>query len=184
MTRETGIQFQVELYQRLKKWYLILPCLIPSIIRDESRVKWVNPGKGIPPTIYLGIVAIEKGAFGSPSTALHSHYDFICCFLRKFLFLHTILSLDRILSVATTPGGVDLGVMAMKGYFAFLKAQGLEPHQKMFNIISRTLVEGVLPLCRHAIGVFCGLSRLGYISLESKWCIYTVVLAWLLLEIN
>ena len=38
---------QVELYQRLKKWYLMLPCLTLCIIRHVSRVKWSNPGKGI-----------------------------------------------------------------------------------------------------------------------------------------
>ena len=33
MVRMTEVQSQVELYQRLKKWYLILPCLTLSIIR-------------------------------------------------------------------------------------------------------------------------------------------------------
>ena len=39
---ETWVQSQVELYQRLKKWYLISPCLTLSIIRYGSRVKWSN----------------------------------------------------------------------------------------------------------------------------------------------
>ena len=39
----------VESYQRLKKWYLLPPCLILSIIRYVSRVKWRNPGKGVAP---------------------------------------------------------------------------------------------------------------------------------------
>ena len=30
-TRETGVQSQVKSYQRLKKWYLMLPCLALSI---------------------------------------------------------------------------------------------------------------------------------------------------------
>ena len=47
MARETGVQSQVESYQRLKKWYLIPPCLTLSIIRYVSRVKWSNPGKGV-----------------------------------------------------------------------------------------------------------------------------------------
>ena len=38
-----------ESYQRLKKWYLIPPCLTLSIIRYGSRVKWSNQGKGIAP---------------------------------------------------------------------------------------------------------------------------------------
>ena len=33
-----------------KKWYLIPPCLILSIIRYVSRVKWSNPGKGVAPS--------------------------------------------------------------------------------------------------------------------------------------
>ena len=35
-------------------------CLTLSNISYELRVKWINPGKGV--------VAIEKGAFGSSST--------------------------------------------------------------------------------------------------------------------
>ena len=41
--QETGVQSQVESYQRHKKWYLIPPCLTLSIIRNGSRVKWRNP---------------------------------------------------------------------------------------------------------------------------------------------
>ena len=37
------------LIQRLKKWYLMPPCLTLSIIRYGSRVKWVNPEKGVAP---------------------------------------------------------------------------------------------------------------------------------------
>ena len=33
IVRETDVQSQVESYQRLKKWYLMSPCLILSIIR-------------------------------------------------------------------------------------------------------------------------------------------------------
>ena len=47
MARETWVQSQVESYQRLKKWYLMLPCLAVSIIRFGSRVKWSNPGRGV-----------------------------------------------------------------------------------------------------------------------------------------
>ena len=46
----------------LKKSYLIPPCLTLIIIRNGSRVKWSNP-------LHLSVVAIEKGAFGSPSTS-------------------------------------------------------------------------------------------------------------------
>ena len=47
MAWETAVQFQVESYQRLKKWYLIPPCLTLGIIRYVSKVKWSNPGKGV-----------------------------------------------------------------------------------------------------------------------------------------
>ena len=49
MARETWVQSQVESYQRLKKWYLMPPCLTLSIIRYGSRIKWSNPGKGVAP---------------------------------------------------------------------------------------------------------------------------------------
>ena len=50
MVRETWVQSQVASYQRLKKWYLIPPCLKLSNIRYLSRVKWSNPGKGVAPS--------------------------------------------------------------------------------------------------------------------------------------
>ena len=59
---ETWVQSQVESYQRLKKWYLMPPCLALRIIRYGSRVKCSNP------PLHLSVEAIEKGAFESPST--------------------------------------------------------------------------------------------------------------------
>ena len=50
MVRETGVQSQVESYQRLKKWYLMPPCQALSIIRLASRVKWSNPWNGVVPS--------------------------------------------------------------------------------------------------------------------------------------
>ena len=47
MARETLVQSQVKSYQRLKKWYLMLLCLVFSIIRYRSRVKWSNLGKEV-----------------------------------------------------------------------------------------------------------------------------------------
>ena len=68
MARETWVQSQVESYQRLKKWYLMLPCLTLSIIKYRSRVKWSNPGKGVAPFPIPWSSSYRKGAFGSPST--------------------------------------------------------------------------------------------------------------------
>ena len=47
--RKTGVQSQVESYQRLKKWYLIPPFLNLSMVRYRSIVKWSNPGKELAP---------------------------------------------------------------------------------------------------------------------------------------
>ena len=35
MARKTWVQSQVESYQKLKKWYLMLPCLTLSIIKGK-----------------------------------------------------------------------------------------------------------------------------------------------------
>ena len=51
---------------RLKKWYFTL------IIRYVSRVNWSNPAERVAPPLHLGVVAIEKGAFGSPPTTVAS----------------------------------------------------------------------------------------------------------------
>ena len=51
----------------------------------------------------------------------------------------------------------------------------------LFSIISGTLVGGVLPLCRDAVGVFCNLSRRGLLCLKSnlsfviRWLWYNIV---------
>ena len=50
MAWKTWVQCWVESYQKLKKWYLMPPCLTLSIIRYGSRVKWSNPGKGVVPS--------------------------------------------------------------------------------------------------------------------------------------
>ena len=51
MARETRVRSQVASYQRLKKWYLLPPCLTLSIIRYISSVKWSNLGKGVAPSL-------------------------------------------------------------------------------------------------------------------------------------
>ena len=50
MVQETGVQSPVKSYQRLKKWNLMPPCLILSIIIYVSRVKWSNQGKRVAPS--------------------------------------------------------------------------------------------------------------------------------------
>ena len=85
MARETGVQSQVESYQRLKKWYLIPPCLTLSIIRYVSRVKWSNPWKRVTPSPTPWCSSYWKGSFCLPSTTvvknlqLARYYLFYLC---------------------------------------------------------------------------------------------------------
>ena len=96
MVREIRVQSQVESYQKLfKKWHLIPPCLTLSFIRYVWRVKWSNQGKGVVPSPSPRVVAIENGAFGSPSITVANFttlliyvyiyiYIYICGFFNKF----------------------------------------------------------------------------------------------------
>ena len=67
MVRETGVQSQVELCQRVKNgtW-----CLLANT--DPYKVwikgKWCNAGRGVASSLNIGVLANEKEAFGSLST--------------------------------------------------------------------------------------------------------------------
>ena len=61
MAWKTWVQSQVESYQRLKKWYLMPPCLTLSIMRYRSMAKWVNPGKGVVPSPTPWCSSYRKG---------------------------------------------------------------------------------------------------------------------------
>ena len=68
MVMETGVQSQVELYQRLKKWYLMPPCLTQHYkVRIKGKVEQSRKGIIVPP-LQLSVIAIERGAFRSPKT--------------------------------------------------------------------------------------------------------------------
>ena len=82
MIREIWAQSQVTSYQRLKKWYLIPPCLTLSNTRYASRVKWGNPGKGVEPSLTLRcsiywkgdlLVALDYGRPWLRSPTLHTY---------------------------------------------------------------------------------------------------------------
>ena len=62
MVRETGVQSQVESYQRLKIWYLMPLRLTLNFIRSGSRVKWSNPGNGVAPSPTLWCSSYCKGS--------------------------------------------------------------------------------------------------------------------------
>ena len=53
---------------KTQKWYLMPLGLIFSIIRYGSRVSGAIQGNELRPPLHLGVVVIEKGAFGTPST--------------------------------------------------------------------------------------------------------------------
>ena len=61
MVRETWVQSQVESYQKLKKWFLLPPCLTFSIIRYGSRVNRSIPGKGVAPSPTPRCCSYRKG---------------------------------------------------------------------------------------------------------------------------
>ena len=63
MVWKTGVQSQVKSYQRLKKWYLMLPYLTLNIIRYDSRIKWSNPRKGVVPSPLVEVLGFSKNIF-------------------------------------------------------------------------------------------------------------------------
>ena len=69
MVREPSVQYQVVSYEILKKWYLI-PSLLNTQqykVRITGKVEQSSERSSAFP-LHLGVVAIEKGAFWSPST--------------------------------------------------------------------------------------------------------------------
>ena len=64
---------------------MIPPCLTLSNIRYISRVKWCNPGKGVAPSLHLGLVAIEKGAFWSSLTMVANFTMIVIIFKQLYL---------------------------------------------------------------------------------------------------
>ena len=62
MARETWVQSQVESYQRLKKWYLMPPCLTLSIIRYGSRVRVEQSREGVAPSPTYWCSSYRKGS--------------------------------------------------------------------------------------------------------------------------
>ena len=88
MVWETGVQSQVESYQRLKKMVLDASLLNTQqyTVRIKGKVEQSRKRSSALP-LYLSVVAIEKGAFESPSTKVANFIYFIQC--PKFTCLHT-----------------------------------------------------------------------------------------------
>ena len=68
MARETWVQSQVESYQRLKK--MVLDASLLNIQHYKVRIKGKveQSRERISAPLHIGVAAIEKGAFGLPST--------------------------------------------------------------------------------------------------------------------
>ena len=62
---------------KLKKWYLMPPCLTLSIIRYGSRVKWVNPTKGEAPSSTPWCSSYRKESLRVPSTTVASFTNMV-----------------------------------------------------------------------------------------------------------
>ena len=65
-----GVQSQVKSHQRLKKWYLIPPCLTLSIIKVYIKGKVEQSREKNCALTYTSAVANEKGALRLPSTTV------------------------------------------------------------------------------------------------------------------
>ena len=91
MARETWVQSQVESYRRLTKWYLITPFKtlgnIRYVSRDTYQVEQSREKSSALP-LHLGVVAIEKGAFGSPSTTVANFTLTYVCKYMIYIYIY------------------------------------------------------------------------------------------------
>ena len=91
ISQETGVQYQVESYQRLKKRYLIPPCLTLNIIMHISRVKGNNLRKGVVPSPTLRWSSYWKGSSRVSLDYSHQLYLLLICkiffHIRELIFL-------------------------------------------------------------------------------------------------
>ncbi len=60
----------VQVIPKTQKWYLMPPCLTLSIIRYGQILKGKRNKTKLSISVFVSVVAIEKGAFGSPSTTV------------------------------------------------------------------------------------------------------------------
>ena len=72
MVWETWVQSQVESYKRLKK--MVLDTSLQYKVCIKGKVEQSRERSSALPYTYLGVVAIEKGAFWSPSTTVANFF--------------------------------------------------------------------------------------------------------------
>ena len=81
----------------------------------------------------------------------------------------SIWPIDKNLSGSTTPSQRESGSNCNEGVLYIpLKLQGWIIAIRLFNVISKTLVGGVLHLSRNPVGVFYSPNRQGSDNLEKK----------------
>ena len=76
-----SIHYQAESYWRLKKWYLISPCLTLRIIR----LSWKIQGKASRPPLHLGVVDFGNGTFGFPLTTI-TNFTYIYIYIYIYIY--------------------------------------------------------------------------------------------------
>ena len=137
---ETGVQSQVKSYQRLKKWYLIPPCLTLSIIRYGSRVKWSNPGKGVAPSSTPWYSSYWKGSLWVALDYSHQLYLTDRWDLNKYYHSRSEWTWEQLQG---------------RGATHFPKLQDTSLTIGLFSVISRLLIGwGVLAVLRSAVSIF------------------------------
>ena len=110
IVQETWVQFQVKSYQKLKKGYLIPPCLTLTIIRYGSRVSRAIQGKEQCPPLHFSVVTDKREPLSANlyiyvDLALNNQQDLIC---RKML---PVISYYEFLTC--TSGGIFLQKMQL-----------------------------------------------------------------------
>ena len=86
----------------------------------------------------------------------------------------SIWIIRRILSGATTPGQNGPGNDSNKEILRIPQRSGITGSSPLFNVISCTLVGGVLSLCRDSVVVFCSPNWLGHMKNETHKIPYDI----------
>ena len=93
------------------------PCLKVSTIRYGSRVNEAIQKKMLCPPLHLGLVAIEKGAFESPSTTVANIYINIYI----YIYMDRHLGVKPLATVCITKMSVFTYILAVDLYQALFK---------------------------------------------------------------
>ena len=87
MVRKTEVQIPGRVIPKTQK--IVLDAALFSTQHYKMRIKGKvdNPGKGVAPPQHLSVVAIEKGAFASPSTKLANFTYYICLHIYVYIYV-------------------------------------------------------------------------------------------------